>query len=228
VSSYSGTDNLEVMAEAINYNDFLLNLIKHQVNPGKRVLDIGAGIGTFAQALVREAYDVTCFEPDEQQAAGIRRNGIEVTESLHSLKDRSFDFIYSLNVLEHIEDDHQAIRDWYRLLNCGGTMLIYVPAFSVLYSTMDKKVGHYRRYSKSVLCAMAAAMGGHVLTSRYVDSLGFLASLLYRFANDGTGDLNVATLKVYDRFVFPVSRVLDVVLAGVVGKNLYIVVRKPG
>ncbi len=228
MNPYSGTDNLEVMAEAINYNDFLLDLIKRQTSPGQRVLDIGAGIGTFAQALVRDAYDVTCFEPDEQQSAGMRRSGIAVTDSLLNLRDESFDFIYSLNVLEHIEDDHQAICDWYRLLKCGGTMLVYVPAFSVLYSAMDRKVGHYRRYSKKALTAMAAAVGAHVLVSRYVDSLGFLASLLYRFANDGSGDLNVATLKVYDRLVFPVSRILDVALAGFVGKNVYMVVTKPG
>ncbi len=107
MTEYAGTDNLEVMADAVKYNAYLLDLIRTQVRPGMRVLDIGAGIGTFARALRDEGYEVTCFEPDRNQAAHIRSLGIPVEASLRDLDGVGFDFIYSLNVLEHIQETRQ-------------------------------------------------------------------------------------------------------------------------
>ena len=46
---YAGIDNLEVMAKATNYYNFLAGIISHYVHSGDRVIDFGAGLGTFAQ-----------------------------------------------------------------------------------------------------------------------------------------------------------------------------------
>ena len=229
MNGYTGIDNLEIMAEAVNYNRFLSMLIRKQITPGMRVLDIGAGIGTFAKMLHEEGYKVTCFEPDAKQAEHIRSIGLDSVQALETLAPASFDFIYSLNVLEHIEDDKVASVQWLRLLVPDGRLLIYVPAFQLLYSSMDKKVGHFRRYTKRSLSEMTNGTGGHVVVSRYVDSFGFLASLLYKYGNDGTGSLNRYVLNIYDKFVFPVSRVIDVITGGLIGKNVYIIAgRKNG
>jgi len=60
MTSYSGTDNLEVMAEAKNYNAFLLGLILQPIKPTDLLLDFGAGIGTFAILLKGLGYQVVC------------------------------------------------------------------------------------------------------------------------------------------------------------------------
>ena len=143
MNGYTGTDNLEIMAAAIKYNNFLMALILDQMHPGINILDIGAGIGTFANRLHKEGYNVLCFEPDLKQSAVIKANGIPVAISIAEIEISSLDFIYSLNVLEHIDDDIDALKRWYALLKPGGRMLIYVPAFQMLYSSMDKKVGHF-------------------------------------------------------------------------------------
>lgn len=226
MTEYAGTDNLEIMAEAKNYNKFLQRLIQKQITPRMRVLDIGAGIGTFALMLRNEGYVVTCFEPDTEQAGLIRSTGLEVVSDLDELHHESFDFIYSLNVLEHIEDDKNALLQWLCLLKPGGRLLVYVPAFQVLYSSMDKKVGHFRRYTKKILSDIVNKSNGWVIYSSYVDSLGFFASFLYKYKNDGTGSINRHALLIYDRIVFPISRVVDVLIAGLFGKNIYIVAGK--
>lgn len=226
MSEYSGTDNLELMAEAVTYNRFLLSLIGQQATAGMRILDIGAGIGTFARALFEAGLDVCCFEPDGRQAEGIRRQGVTVVESLDELEDASFDFIYAFNVLEHIEDDRAALADWYRLLRPGGRLLVYVPAFQVLWTGMDHKVGHFRRYTARDLRRLTASLGGQLLLVRYADVLGVLATLVYRVINNGSGDLHLGSLVFYDRFAFPVSRALDRITSRFLGKNVFVVIGK--
>jgi SAM-dependent methyltransferase len=66
-------------------------------------------------------------------------------------EDNFFDVIIASDVLEHIEDDSAAIREWGRILKKGGKMMIFVPAFNFLWSDHDEVLYHYRRYEKSRL-----------------------------------------------------------------------------
>jgi len=224
---YSGTDNLEIMAEAVNYNRFLISLVMAGAIPGDRILDIGAGIGTFAKIISAGGFSVCCMEPDATQAATITKAGLEVETSVDRFDDHSFDYIYSLNVLEHIEDDGEALRLWRTKLKPGGRLLIYVPAFQILYSGMDRKVGHFRRYTRRQLGAKAAGSGFEIRSLAYVDSLGFLASLAYKLIGSESGDINLRALIAYDRFVFPISRFADPVLGKLIGKNVVLTAAVP-
>lgn len=62
------------------------------------------------------------------------------------LQDNSFDVIVMLNVLEHIEDDFEALKQAYRILKPGGVLVIEVPAGPHLYDFYDKQLKHFRRY----------------------------------------------------------------------------------
>lgn len=223
---YSGTDNLEVMAEAINYNKFLLTLIFSYAKRGDRIVDFGAGIGTFARELVQNGYRVHCVEPDDKQAQMIAAAGLSVSASLEEVEDESVDYLYSLNVLEHIEDDVTTLREWRRKLKPGGQLLIYVPAFQLLYSSMDRKVGHFRRYTKGDLVKKLHLAGLAVKTAHYVDSIGFFAALAFRLTGNQSGDLNRRALVVYDRLIFPASRLCDRLFAYWFGKNVVVVAKK--
>src|SRR5881392_2408032 len=112
MGSYSGTDNREVMTQAKNYNAFLVELVlKNRAKSGSmEAVDFGAGIGTFARMLHERGVSVLCIEPDSAQCAAIRAQGLSATTDLGSLPDDSVEYLYSLNVLEHIEDDDGAVR----------------------------------------------------------------------------------------------------------------------
>jgi SAM-dependent methyltransferase len=217
---YTGTDKLEVMVEAINYNQFLLSLVYAQARRGKQILDVGAGIGTFAKALVGDGYRVHCIEPDAKQAAVISAAGLPVSAKLSEIEDSSVDYLYTLNVLEHIADDVAALREWHQKLKPGGRMLVYVPAFQVLYSSMDLKIGHLRRYTQDELAEKVRLAGFEVTTMQYVDCAGFLASLLYKVVGNHLGNINRGVLVAYDRFVFPLSRIGDLFFRKFFGKNI--------
>lgn len=225
-TSYTGTDNLEVMKEAKNYNQFLCLSIINHTNLNDQILDFGAGIGFFAQKLFERGYTVNCIEPDEQQALMIRNHGITAFNHIDSIKNDSMDFVYSLNVLEHIENDSAALVDIYQKMKPGGKLFLYVPALQILYSSMDKKVGHYRRYNRNNLENIVKKAGFKIIKSRYADSLGFFATLLYKWIGNDAGTINPKSLVIYDRLFFPISRMLDYVLGFLFGKNVMLVAKK--
>jgi 2-polyprenyl-3-methyl-5-hydroxy-6-metoxy-1,4-benzoquinol methylase len=223
---YTGTENLEVMKEAVNYNRALLSLVTTHARKGSRIVDFGAGVGTFAIPLHRAGYDVECVELDDAQRGVIEANGLPARPTLAGIGDASVDFVYTFNVLEHIKDDAAALAEIGRTLRDRGKLLVYVPAFDLLYTSMDRRVGHLRRYRRGALRRKVEAAGFDVLAAEYVDSLGFLAALAYRVAGSASGDIDRRALRLYDRFVFPVSRWSDRALKRVIGKNVLIVAER--
>lgn len=223
---YTGIDNLEVMREARNYNGYLLGLLRTHAAPGGKTLDFGAGAGTFALPLHAEGMLVTGLEPDPQLSGMLIAGGVPAVTRLSDLTDASFDFVYSLNVLEHIDDDAGALAGVYSKLKPGGRLLVYVPAFAILFTSMDVKVGHLRRYRRAGLEAVVRGAGFEVEKSGYADFLGFFATLAFRMVGTRDGSLGAGSVKFYDRFVFPVSRVLDRVFSSLLGKNVLIVARR--
>jgi len=225
---YTGVDNLEVMAEAENYNRFLLGLVTRHLKPGMRVADFGAGTGTFALPLNRQGVDIVAIEPDAALHARLRQAGVKAQRDAATLADASLDFIYTFNVLEHIADDGAAVRTLSGKLKPDGRLLIYVPAFQLLFTQMDHKVGHLRRYRRGGLRALVRGAGLAVDDVRYVDSLGFFATLAYRvLKSNGDGSIDRRALRLYDRLIFPLSRTLDRLLSRSLGKNLLLLATKP-
>lgn len=224
---YSGTDNLEAMAAATNYNSFLLGRILAQAPAAGKTLDFGAGLGTFAVQVRAHGVDVACLEPDRVLAEGLRAKGLVTFESMDSVAAASIDYVFSLDVLEHIENDGAAVLAIAGKLNSQGRLLLYVPAFQMLYSSMDHKVGHFRRYRRHQLQKIVAEAGFVDIKARYIDSIGFFASLAYRLMDNGTGSINVRMLKLYDRLLFPLSRLIDPLFGLFWGKNLILTASKP-
>lgn len=218
--SPSGTENLEVIAEAVNYNAYLLDLVDRAMPRTGRVLDFGAGQGTFALPMRDRGRAMICVEPDAVARGRLRAAGLDALSGLEGVEPGSLDAAYSLNVLEHVPDDAAALADIHARLKPGAPLFLYVPAFQILYSSMDARVGHLRRYRKGPLIGLLRAAGFTVTRAAYVDSLGFGASLAYRWLGKADGSIDRTALRIYDRYAFPVSRVLDHAFGAVAGKNV--------
>jgi SAM-dependent methyltransferase len=224
---YSGNDNLEVMLEAHKYNQFLMDLVARYAPETGEALDFGAGIGTFTQAvsLVRD-----CIEPDAAARQQLESDGYRTYADIRELNDERYDYIFSLNVLEHIENDGEAVRLLAERLKPGSRLFIYVPAFNHLRTSMDDLVGHHRRYTRGTLLRLLEEAGLEIEQAVYTDFLGYFATLVFRFLDlfkkEPSGQINSKMLVAYDRLVFPVSRVLSVLFSRLVGKNIYAVARK--
>ena len=224
--AYTGVDNLEVMQEAVNYNRYLLNTVCRHAPANAKVLDFGAGSGQFAAPLSKQGVDVTALEPDATLRQILMAQGLTAAAATEQLANESFQYVYSLNVLEHIDDDVGALRQLYAKVARGGTLLIYVPAFPILYTSMDAKVGHIRRYKRATLLAAVNGAGFRVESVRYVDSLGFAAALAFKVFGNASGHVNRTALRLYDRCFFPLSRLLDGLTGRWLGKNLLLLATK--
>lgn len=221
--SYSGARNLELMRESVKYNRFLLNLIRSILRPGDKVLDFGAGDGMFAEIVSARGHAVSCVELDVAARDRLARMGLTAAATLDELPPAGVDAAYTINVLEHLPDDNGALRGLRRALKAHGKLLIYVPAFEMLFSAMDRRVGHLRRYRLSPLRRCVEAAGFRVVRAEYCDSLGVLATLIYKMISDDSGSINRKALIGYDRMVFPLSRMLDAACNRFLGKNVFII-----
>ena len=217
---FEAPDLIEVMDTAVRYNQFLVDALLAWGRGAGRLLDYGAGNGRFCGALAEQGFDLVAVEPDASLRDQIRARGVPVSRDLETLGDERFGGAYSINVLEHVEDDVGLLASLHERLVARGRLFLYVPAFPVLFSANDTRVGHLRRYRRKGLLAAVEAAGFRVTRAVHVDSLGFAAGLWYRHFGDPQGGLDPAAVRLYDRAVFPLSRALDALTRGALGKNL--------
>ena len=224
---YRGGENLEVMKAAGNYNRFLKDLVRLNCKDPSSILDFGAGKGTFTDIFGLPLSSISCVEPDRDALQILKDAGYRAVSSLNETTG-GFSYIYSLNVLEHIEQDQLIVDELYSALIPGGRLFVYVPALEVLFSAMDEKVGHYRRYNRDGLKHLLENAGFVLEKLVYVDCLGFFATIAYKvLSGSSDGTLNRRQVTFYDRFLFPMSRLLSIPFARILGKNLYAIAVKP-
>jgi Methyltransferase domain len=221
--SYTGLDILEALQSATNYNALLLELILRSAGERRPMLDFGAGTGTFAKLLRDRDVEIVCVEADPYLSDMLARDGFTTFRDLNEVPDGSFEFIFALNVLEHVTHDSTTIYRLRTKLKKQGRLLVYVPAFECLWTSLDDKVKHCRRYRRAGLERLVCSAELSLLESGYVDSLGFFAALVFKMFGNRRGDLSAPAFAFYDCCLVPLSRGLDPLFRGLFGKNVYVV-----
>ena len=144
---------LNQLANATNYNRWVFDSISSEVSGN--VLEIGCGIGTFTRWIASQANHVDAIEIDPESAREASANltgfqNVTVLEGdfLDFDAAASYDTVIMLDVLEHIQDDAKVLRKITQLLSPQGKFVAKVPAMPSLFGSMDRAVGHHRRYSR--------------------------------------------------------------------------------
>jgi SAM-dependent methyltransferase len=235
--TFGAAGDLERLGAAGHFFDWALQELRPFLHG--RVLEVGAGMGTITRRLVEldPGLSIVALEPAGNVFGSLASYAAltpRVTAHRQTLREyltgseERFDAVVYLNVLEHVEDDAGELRLAAAALRGGGALLVFGPALEWLYSELDYKAGHYRRYDLDRLGELARAAGFEVLSLRYFDVVGVLPyfaayRLLRRPAISGS------TLWGYDRLLVPVSRLLQrAVPRPPMGKNIVLVARKGG
>lgn len=155
----------------------LMEFVIQQLPPQGKVLDYGCGAGHFIQKLSQKPQvklvDGTELSP-VLLAQSKKRNPKSVIYNSfkHKLLKNTYDTIYSLDVLEHIEDDTAVLQQLFYALKPKGQILISVPAHMNLYTAFDKKIGHWRRYEHNELEQKMKGAGFIIIKTRFWNKLG--------------------------------------------------------
>jgi len=230
--SYSGIEELLDTEEGLeNYNnDVVLKLAKglgisKEISSSEDFAEFGAGTGSLAEVWqIKFGLRPLCIEIDPTLIKILQSKGFTTFSSITSIS-KALSFVYTSNVLEHIDNDVEALNEIRRKIKPGGKLAIYVPALPFLYSGLDEKVGHYRRYTKKELVKKVSEAGFTIKDCYYNDSLGILATLTVKVLGykNKAGLGSQKSFILYDKVVYPISKILDrLIFRKVIGKNLFL------
>nr|WP_239676954.1 methyltransferase domain-containing protein [Natronosporangium hydrolyticum] len=221
---------LEDLRGARHYRRWLVRLAAPYL--GDSPIEIGSGIGDYAAELAvgRESYTATEYDPQrfavladrfaDHPVINARRLGLPTDQT------GGYSGAAMFNVLEHIEDDSAALRSLAGLVQPGGAVVVYVPAFNGAMSRFDRMIGHYRRYTKRSLAATMTAAGLRVERLHYVNSVGLISwFLLMRCLRMVPRD--TLALRCYDATVIRSVSWLERFLRPPFGQSVFAVGRVP-
>jgi 2-polyprenyl-3-methyl-5-hydroxy-6-metoxy-1,4-benzoquinol methylase len=234
---YEGRE-LESMWVAKNYRRWILRRLDPFL--GQRIVEVGAGDGSFSELLLeRRPQSLTTIEPSANMYPllvkklkridpGHTVRAVQSTLVNAALQYREIegpDSIVYINVLEHVEDDQSELRTAHSMLASGGRVLVFVPAHEWLMSRFDRKLGHFRRYTRESLTAKFKRAGFTIRFSAYFDVLGiFPWWLKYRVLR--SEEMEASLVRAFDRCGVPLSRAFDSITNFRIGKNVIVVGEK--
>jgi SAM-dependent methyltransferase len=229
---YFGRD-LEAMSFAANYHRWIVDEFKFYL--GDHVVEVGAGTGNFTHLLhqIGQVKRLDVFEPSMNMYAILAerfRKTVEVDtfncffEEKYQDYNKTLDSVVYVNVLEHIADDARELSLVHSALKPNGYLLIFVPALAFLFSDLDSRLGHFRRYHKNGLSDLVRQAGFDILIAKYFDSLGvipwYIAFVLLK------KNLSGGNVTLYDKAIVPILRKIESKWVPPIGKNLLLIAKK--
>lgn len=152
-----------------------------------RFVEMGAGTGGMTRIFLDRDFWGACHDLGADSREMIRENlraygsKIAVINDLSGLEPGGFDYLFAFEVLEHIADDMDALREWTLSLKEGGRLMVSVPAHARKFGKSDELVGHVRRYEKAQLQSLLENAG---YTDVRIVNYGFpVTEITRRFSN---------------------------------------------
>ena len=220
----------EALREARNYRAALVQEFRDYLSGN--VIEIGAGIGQMTEHLrvLPDIRRLIAIEPEVKLSKRHREQfpGHELYEG--TIEDvppgTAWDAIFSINVLEHIEDDRGELNRYSKLLRpSNGHFCVLVPARPEIYAPIDKDFGHFRRYTRPELRTKLEAAGFEIVELHYFNFVGYFAWWLnFRIMKKRV--FEVEKVRFYDRLIFPAGHLLESrLLRPPIGQSLIAVAR---
>ncbi|MCX2837482.1 methyltransferase domain-containing protein [Salinimicrobium sp. MT39] len=237
ITDKTGKDTLQIISEANGFNNWMFQTIL-PFTKGK-ILEIGSGLGNISNFFLQTEREIMltdlrkeyCELLEVQFNSKINLLGIDQVDLVHPEFDYvykeylgKFDTVFSLNVIEHIENDHLAIGNCKKLLNKNGHLIILVPSYQKLYNKFDKELGHYRRYTLENLSELFLENNFEILHKQYFNVMGIVG---WYFSGSILKNKSIPSsqMKLYEKLV-PAWKMLDKIVKNRVGLSSIVVGRK--
>lgn len=232
-----GQDTLDVISAADKFNRWMFETIAPHCS-GK-ILEIGSGIGNISKYFIERGDQILLTDlrtsyidqleenySDKENIIGIEKVDLVADdfEDRYSELIGSFDTVFALNVIEHIEDDTRALINASKLLTANGKIVILVPAYQALFNQFDVELEHFRRYTKKTIARVFDQAHLDMDKQHYFNAVGilgwFVTGKVLRKKQIPGGQMNL-----YNTFV-PVIKLIDKVILETVGLSVITVGHK--
>lgn len=228
-----GLHTLEVIAKANQFNEWMYDQFRHQLKG--EILEIGSGIGNISKLVIAEGHYITLSDYNEEYCEVLKKEfshnenvrKILSIDLLHpdfnnkyAAYHEKFDSIFLLNVIEHLEEDNLAVSNCRYLLKQAGHLILLAPAYSWLYSSFDRQLGHFRRYTLRSLSELLKGNNFTILSGSYFNFAGIGGWLLFgkilkqRMLSSGE-------MSAFNRIV-PIAKVIDKLFAKKSGLSIIV------
>jgi SAM-dependent methyltransferase len=224
--------DLLVMSEAVNYQRWILNQFRDF--PSKRIVELGAGIGTFTKYLLEKEIVipidlhegcVKILKERFKEYDNVLPRQLDISDpQLIELASYKPDAVITINVLEHIADDMAVIENVFKILSPQGGFLIFVPAFNFLFGKTDMTVGHMRRYSKEELKKKLMEAGFTIKKMHYLNTIGFFGWLINKILK--REEESIRQVKFFDNIIVPWLSKVEKVFKPPFGLSLVAIAQK--
>jgi len=227
--------NAAALADKVN-NYCRWNLSVFPIQKNKRILDIGCGPCAYLDALLTydpEFYLATDYSERFLDVVRKRMSGLSKCRaekldifsapgSVPFLEGEKFDYVLCFDVIEHLEDDVEGLKNIRRIMAMTGAreLFVRVPALPLLFGSSDEAIGHFRRYTKNSLRSAFEAAGFELRRIKYQNIAGvipwFVIGRLFRRS------LAVAPSegRLFDMIV-PLLKWIEVIVPPPIGLTLY-------
>lgn len=222
------------MGEADHYNRWVVDQFRPWL--GQRVVEVGLGHGGFFRHLPNHieywgvdidpevvAHCKTLYPQNQYQIFDITTNPF-----LEFCRTSAVDTILCFNVIEHIENDALAVGHMLDGLRAGGYLHLFVPAHALLFNDMDRLAGHLRRYNRRGLAGLIPSADAELVKLEYFNPIGGLGWLANRLVNHRSLNSEQVNdqIRFYEKYLLPVSRVLNPLTRSFFGQSLLAVLRR--
>jgi 2-polyprenyl-3-methyl-5-hydroxy-6-metoxy-1,4-benzoquinol methylase len=229
---YSAHANLELDAQSHRFTNWLYN----QISPGLKgnILEIGSGLGTYSEKIIHDKPPnshlmLTEIAPTYLQAlenkfssndnnVSVSKLDLNCKEDYEKIGYEKFDSVLGLNVLEHVQNDEFALQQLYKMLKDEGTMVLLVPCHKFLFNELDKKAGHFRRYTKKELEYKVGKTRFIIQKMFYFNMPGIIGWYLNGSVAKNP-EINANAYKIFDKLV-PMFRYVEMLLGRKFGLSI--------
>jgi 2-polyprenyl-3-methyl-5-hydroxy-6-metoxy-1,4-benzoquinol methylase len=230
-SDPTGYETLESFSRAKAFTQWQYEEIQNSLRGN--ILELGSGIGNISEFLLKNHPSVALSDlrpeycrylsnlyQEDPHLSGIYELDLSQPDfqSRHKSLLGKFDTVIALNVLEHIADDVLAIRNAKSLMQAMGTLVLLVPAGQWLYNSLDRELGHVKRYSKKGLNEIIQAAGLTVKDCRYFNAAA-IAGWWFQGNILRNKIISRSSLNLYNQMV-PVFKKADKFVAPFAGVSL--------
>ena len=225
--NYPGKE-LEMFDKAHFWRKYLHLVTKKFI--GKKILEVGAGIGSFTKIYIKENVNIILSEIDDQNCEILKKKfdlkkNVKVENKFINQFNETFDTILYLSVLEHIENDKKEILNALEKLQNKGHLIICVPAHNYMYSNFDKEIGHFRRYEMNFFNTLY--LKNTIIKKRFfIDSFGYILYFLNKLIFNKEVYPSKLKIFIWDKIFIPIACVVDFFSFYKFGKNIVCIIQK--